>query len=201
MQDNEINVGRLYLDNSCWEAARISDTIMAETIGFRHGLTSRRYFIYLLMDSKIFYQFEDRLRRFPHTINEGLVLLLLSGCFYVGKGQADRPVDHLREATNHNYKGPKYDKVREIWDMGNGIVVLKSACNSTSYEAATREAILIDFIGLERLTNMRRGCYYGDAIDWSRSMLCNMGSFYIVKIIRESYGDYHRAVLKQDFAK
>ena len=187
MQDNEINVDRLYLDNSCWEAARISDTIMAETIGFRHGQTSRKYFIYLLMDSNIFYQFEDRLRRFPHTINEGLVFLFLSGCFYVGKGQADRPADHLREATDLTNIGPKFDKVRELWDMGNGIVVLKSSCNSTSYEAATREAILIDFFGLERLTNRRRGCYYGDAGEWSHNMLCNMGSFYIVKIIRESY--------------
>ena len=80
-------------------------------------------------------------------------------------------------ATDLANKGPKFDKVMEIWDKRGYIHLLHWARK-----------------------NMRRGCYYGDASELSHSILCNIGSFYIIKIIRESYGEYHRAVLKQDFA-
>ena len=58
-------------------------------------------------------------------------------------------------------KYKKCQKIKETWKSGHGIIILKSFHHSTSFEASTREAILIDFFGVDKLTNIRRGTYYG----------------------------------------
>ena len=102
-----------------------------------------------------------------------------SDCFYFGKGQADRPIDHIQEALDENNCAEKHMTIREIWDQGGGVLILKFFNNASSYVASTREAILIDYAGLSNLTNVRRGSYYGGVDKWGYNALINLGKFYI----------------------
>ena len=50
---------------------------------------------------------------------------MTEGCLYVGKGQADRPLDHLFKAANGDNIDIKSSNIKEVWEYGNGIVVYK----------------------------------------------------------------------------
>ena len=86
--------------------------------------------------------------------------------------------------------------IRRIWSKGGGILVLTFLHNSTSYAASTREAILIDFVGIENVTNVRKGSYYGGVKNWDRNVLANMGKFYMMKIITEGLEQHLTPILK-----
>ena len=79
--------------------------------------------------------------------------------------------------------------------MGGGILVLTFFHNSTSYVASTREAILIDFVGIENVTNVRKGSYYGCVKSWDQNVLANMGKFYMMKIITEGLEQHLTPIL------
>ena len=54
--------------------------------------------------------------------------------------------------------------------------------NSTSFEASTREAILIDFVGKNNLTNIRNGTMYGYIRKWNNTKLYNMGLYFTLGV-------------------
>ena len=58
------------------------------------------------------------------------------------------------EAHNYGKKNEKNFELNKIWDAGHGVIVYKCFQNSTSYEAATREAIMIDLFGKEEVLTM-----------------------------------------------
>lgn len=55
----------------------------------------------------------------------------------------------------------KLRRIIDIWKSGKGIVCLHVFHNIMPIDAFTREAAIIDAIGLENLTNLKRGDYYG----------------------------------------
>ncbi|XP_059575536.1 ankyrin repeat and LEM domain-containing protein 1 isoform X2 [Alligator mississippiensis] len=91
--------------------------------------------------------------------------------FYVGKGKRARPYSHLYEALAH-YRGGKKQacaKVRhilDIWAGGQGVVSVHCFQNVIPVEAYTREACMVDALGLAMLTNQKRGNCYGVAAGW-----------------------------------
>ncbi|XP_019360028.1 PREDICTED: ankyrin repeat and LEM domain-containing protein 1 [Gavialis gangeticus] len=91
--------------------------------------------------------------------------------FYVGKGKRARPYCHLYEALAH-YRGGKKQacaKVRhilDIWAGGQGVVSVHCFQNVIPVEAYTREACMVDALGLAMLTNQKRGNCYGVAAGW-----------------------------------
>ena len=70
--------------------------------------------------------------------------------------------------------------------------------DSTSYEASTREAIMIDYIGLEHTTNERHGTYYGRVDRWEKAKLYNLGGYYTQEGIAEIVRRRPTVFLKTD---
>uniref|UniRef100_A0A672LH90 Uncharacterized LOC107575641 n=1 Tax=Sinocyclocheilus grahami TaxID=75366 RepID=A0A672LH90_SINGR len=94
----------------------------------------------------------------------------ISAVFYVGKGKRSRPYSHLYEALEY-FKGDKTSKVRlqhilQVWNAGHGVISLHCFQNVIAVEAYTREACMVDAIGLKMLTNQKRGDYYGVVSTW-----------------------------------
>ena len=143
-----------------WSAAKILETELVETMRFKYGKGSCKYYNYMLIESMVFFKFVQWLKLNGKANNDHGMQLFLSGCFYLGKGQADRPYMHFQEALDFNNDNDKVQMIRRIWSNGGGILVLTFFHNSTSYVASTREAILIDFVGIENVTNVRKGSYW-----------------------------------------
>ncbi|XP_042273342.1 ankyrin repeat and LEM domain-containing protein 1 [Thunnus maccoyii] len=93
--------------------------------------------------------------------------------FYVGKGKRSRPYSHLYEALEY-YKGDKTSKklcrkvqhILQVWDAKQGVISLHCFQNVIPVEAYTREACMVEAIGLKMLTNQKRGDYYGVVSNW-----------------------------------
>ena len=86
----------------------------------------------------------------------------------------------------------------KIWDKGGGVLILKFSHNASSYVASTREAILIDYVGLNNITNVRRVSNYGGVNNWGNNVLTNLGKFYTLKIISERNDQHFEFVLRED---
>lgn len=91
--------------------------------------------------------------------NPKLFSIFLESIFYIGKGQKKRDLMHLYDALadRNSITQKKIDRIRSIWDDGYGVVSLHLFHNITSKEALTREALMIETIGLPNLTNLLRG--------------------------------------------
>ncbi|XP_045348439.1 ankyrin repeat and LEM domain-containing protein 1 isoform X3 [Leopardus geoffroyi] len=101
----------------------------------------------------------ERLRTFVHAI------------FYVGKGTRARPDVHLWEALSHRRQPgkqacPKVRQILDIWASGRGVVSLHCFQHVVAVEAYTREACLVDALGIQTLTNQRQGHCYGVVASW-----------------------------------
>ena len=179
------------------EAAKICEIELVETINLKCVNGSNKYFNYFLIDSRKFYIFKKFLK-LKAASTERTVRVFLSGCLYLGKGQADRPYVHLEEAMDYNINNEKVKAIRDVWDKGGGVIILTFFHNATSNIASTREAIMIDFIGLENLTNIRKGTYYGGIKKWDQNILMNMGKFYITKVVTISNEQHFIPVLRSD---
>ena len=73
--------------------------------------------------------------------------------FYVGKGQGNRIFQHLLEASVSSQSHEKLDVIRAIKARGKEVVCLIHRHGLTEKEAFEVESSLIDFIGLDELTN------------------------------------------------
>ena len=118
--------------------------------------------------------------------------------FYLGKGQADRAIQHLYEALDKELKNGKVERIRRIWNIGEGVVVYQFYQNSTSFEASTREAILIDFVGKNNLTNIRNGTMYGNIRKWNGNKLYNMGLYFILGVFKGLTSQKLNAFIEDD---
>ena len=63
-----------------------------------------------------------------------------------------------------------------IWNDDCGVVSLHLFQNVIPTESYTREAAMIDSIGLTHLTNMKKGNYYGETVGWSLEMKRSLGT-------------------------
>lgn len=76
--------------------------------------------------------------------------------FYVGKGKGDRSAQHEKEARRGK-SGPKCERIREIWSAGLQVKCNIVAKYSDEDDAYIAEALHIDRLGLENLTNLIPG--------------------------------------------
>ncbi len=77
----------------------------------------------------------------------------------------------------------KLNKIVEIWKSETGVVCLHIFHNVLPVDALTREAAIIDAIGLNNLTNLKRGDYYGLAATWKMRMRKNLGIALLYKAL------------------
>lgn len=80
--------------------------------------------------------------------------------FYVGKGHGDRILAHIEEAIGSSTNSDKLDKIREIQSRNDGFnkvehFILRHGLSEE--EAFLLESSLIDFIGIDNLTNKVKG--------------------------------------------
>ncbi|XP_069864621.1 ankyrin repeat and LEM domain-containing protein 1 [Dipodomys merriami] len=143
---------------------------------WREG-TAKSSFIYLLLDPR---ETQDLpARAFSLTPAERLQTFVRA-IFYVGKGTRTRPDVHLWEALG--YRGrprkqacPKVRQILDIWEGGRGVVSLHCFQHVVAVEAYTREACLLDALGIQRLTNQKQGHYYGVVASWPLSRRRRLG--------------------------
>lgn len=132
----------------------------------KHDQSKRIFFNYLLLDSRITNGLRNR-SKFMHKID--VWLTFLRSIFYVGKGKATRPYVHLCQA--HKLlrsanpfvlaKDPKLALIVHLWQRKRGVILLRGFNGISSNDAHTREAAMIDALGINHLTNRRVGVYFG----------------------------------------
>lgn len=79
--------------------------------------------------------------------------------FYVGKGCGNRVFSHLQAAIETPEKSDKLELIRSIQSKGLQVECIIHRHGLTENEAYEVEASLIDFIGIEDLSNITKGHY------------------------------------------
>ncbi|CAH2292912.1 ankyrin repeat and LEM domain-containing 1, partial [Pelobates cultripes] len=147
-----------------------------KTRKWREGVL-KSSFNYLLLDPRVTRNLPSRCQNLSQ--NE-CFRTFVSSVFYVGKGKRSRPYSHLYEALTH-YKGrnkqmcAKVQHILDIWKSGQGVISLHCFQNTIPVEAYTREACMVDAIGLKMLTNQKKGVYYGQLQNWKPARRRNLG--------------------------
>ncbi|KAK5600743.1 hypothetical protein CRENBAI_010826 [Crenichthys baileyi] len=130
---------------------------------WREGII-KSSFNYLLLDPRVTKNLPFR----SHTMTtQECFQTFIHAIFYVGKGKRSRPYSHLYEALEY-YRGektakklcPKVQHILQVWTAGQGVISLHCFQNVIPVEAYTREACLVEAIGLKMLTNQKRGDFY-----------------------------------------
>ncbi|KAK2835398.1 hypothetical protein Q5P01_015882 [Channa striata] len=136
---------------------------------WREGII-KSSFNYLLLDPRVTKNLPFR----SHTmIPHECFQTFIHAIFYVGKGKRSRPYSHLYEALEY-YKGdktskklcPKVQHILQVWKAGQGVISLHCFQNVIPVEAYTREACMVEAMGLKMLTNQKRGDFYGVVSNW-----------------------------------
>ncbi|EDV26396.1 uncharacterized protein TRIADDRAFT_2710, partial [Trichoplax adhaerens] len=152
---------------------------------WREG-TAKHSFNYLLLDSRITKNLPSRSKGCSDT---ELMKDFIRAVFYIGKGQKARPFAHFYEAikaTDSPAKksGKKVERIQEIWNEGLGIISLHCFQSVIPVEAYTREAAMIDAIGISNLTNERKGDYYGVARTWVHVKRRKLGAYLLYRAMK-----------------
>ncbi|XP_058019650.1 ankyrin repeat and LEM domain-containing protein 1 [Ahaetulla prasina] len=157
---------------------------------WREGL-QKSSFNYLLLDPRVTQNLPARCQLLSPA---EAFQTFIRAIFYVGKGTRSRPYRHLYEALTHYREGqgtpagPQVSsKVRhtlEIWAGGRGVVSMHCFQNVVPVEAYTREACMVDAIGLKMLTNQKKGNYYGLVAGWPMKRRRSLGVFLLHRALQ-----------------
>ncbi|XP_013384672.1 ankyrin repeat and LEM domain-containing protein 1-like [Lingula anatina] len=152
---------------------------------WREGI-QKSSFNYMLLDPRVTKNLPCRAR----NMNEADVLqTFIAAIFYIGKGKKSRGYSHFFEALEIKNKQNKKENqkvkhILEIWEEGLGVVSLHVFNSIIPVEAYTREAAMIDAIGLDRLTNIKKGDYYGKASTWTLKQKRLLGTYLLKKALQ-----------------
>lgn len=147
------------------------------------------YFNYVLLDPRVTNKLSERASQL-HKMD--VWYTFLRSIFYVGKGKALRPLVHLKQAkqvlqSNHEItlaKDPKLALIVSIWKAERGVLLLPAFPGISSHDAQTREASMIDALGMNHLANRRLGVYWGPAKDkFTRKQRKYMGIALLYKLM------------------
>ncbi|OWF34866.1 uncharacterized protein LOC110443652 [Mizuhopecten yessoensis] len=166
---------------------------------WREG-TMKSSFNYLLLDPRITKNLPNR----SCSLSElDTFRTFVSAIFYVGKGKRARPYCHLYEAINQ-LKSPKpkvsekIERILDIWGSGEGVVSLHCFQSVIPVEAYTREACIVDALGLSNLTNKKRGDYYSVSTTWSNKQRQQVGVYLLKKALQIFLGEGERQISPPD---
>ncbi|XP_032094261.1 LOW QUALITY PROTEIN: ankyrin repeat and LEM domain-containing protein 1 [Thamnophis elegans] len=170
---------------------------------WREGLL-KSSFNYLLLDPRVTQNLPARCQLLSSA---EAFRTFVRAIFYVGKGTRGRPYRHLYEALTHHREGQgkparqvssKVQHILEIWAGGQGVVSMHCFQNVVPVEAYTREACMVDAIGLKMLTNQKKGNYYGLVAGWPMKRRRNLGVFLLHRALRIFLGEGERQLRPAD---
>ncbi|XP_076234753.1 uncharacterized protein LOC143179420 [Calliopsis andreniformis] len=166
---------------------------------WREGI-NKTSFNYLLLDPRITKDLPSYAESLPKS---KIWARFLSAIFYVGKGTRNRPLSHLKDAfdawvSNQRPENTKVKHILNIWNTGYGIVCLCIFQNTIPVEAYTREAAMIEALGLQNLKNCKSGDYYGIAATWSRKEKCNFGRYLLHQAMQIFLFEGERQIFPQN---
>nr|XP_026245896.1 ankyrin repeat and LEM domain-containing protein 1 isoform X2 [Urocitellus parryii] len=169
---------------------------------WREGVV-KSSFTYLLLDPR---ETQDLPARAFSLTRAECFQTFVRAIFYVGKGTRARPDAHLWEALG--YRGrprkqparacPKVRQILDIWDSGRGVISLHCFQHVVAVEAYTREACLVDALGIQKLTNQKQGHYYGVVADWPRHRRRRLGVHLLHRALLVFLAEGQRELRPQD---
>ncbi|VVC33003.1 Hypothetical protein CINCED_3A012722 [Cinara cedri] len=153
-------------------------------------------FTYLLLDPRITRNLPAR----ADQINNPIVIwrAFISSIFYVGKGTNFRPKDHMNEAFKSWIEkvdkgiSPKSEYILSLWKENLGVVCVQAFHHLVLKEAHIREAAMIDALGLNKLTNEKRGTYYDNTTQWRNTKRCELGCYLLYRAMLVFLADGER---------
>lgn len=173
------------------EEAMVRDFEAPRPKGYWREGNVKGFFTYLLLDSRVTQNLP--LRAHGLTLAERMADFV-KAVFYIGKGKRSRPFSHLSEALlvrkgldkpwkKNNADAEKTRKILQIWDSKHGVVSLHVFQNTLAAEAYTREACMIDAIGIRHLTNQKKGDVYGVVKSWPEKNRRKLGAYLVYKAL------------------
>ncbi|RZF34916.1 hypothetical protein LSTR_LSTR011410 [Laodelphax striatellus] len=198
LQDDDIIQKWSHLETDMCQPFQTPDTNKR----WREGV-SKASFTYLLLDPRITQNLP--VRSVAMTSKERF-LCFLSAIFYIGRGKRSRPYSHLYEAlsTWNRTKYPsskKVLKILDIWKSGQGVICLHVFQNVIPVEAMTREAAMIDAMGLRCLTNEKLGDYYAVACEWTLRKRQQLGIVLLAKALNVFVAEGERQLRPPDISR
>eukprot|EP00074_Homo_sapiens_P015160 NP_001265374.1 ankyrin repeat and LEM domain-containing protein 1 isoform 4 [Homo sapiens] len=169
---------------------------------WREGVV-KSSFTYLLLDPR---ETQDLpARAFSLTPAERLQTFIRA-IFYVGKGTRARPYVHLWEALGHHGRSrkqphqacPKVRQILDIWASGCGVVSLHCFQHVVAVEAYTREACIVEALGIQTLTNQKQGHCYGVVAGWPPARRRRLGVHLLHRALLVFLAEGERQLHPQD---
>ncbi|KAK2541879.1 Ankle1 [Columba livia] len=166
---------------------------------WREGLL-KSSFNYLLLDPRITQNLPLR----SHQLSPAECFrTFIKSIFYVGKGTRARPYCHFTEALSQHRAGtqrgcPKVRRILEIWASGHGVVSVLCFQNCVPAEAYTRESCLVEALGLQTITNQRKGNCYGAAASWPAAQRRRLGVHMLHRALRIFLAEGERQLRPHD---
>lgn len=131
--------------------------------------------------------------------NPKLFTKFIESIFYIGKGQKKRDLVHLYDALadRGSITHKKIERIRSIWADGYGVVSLHLFHNITDKEALTREALMIETIGLNNLTNLLHGSVQL-RLGWNEHQRKLLGSLLMHRAYTQLLNEGERQIRRND---
>ncbi|XP_036065341.1 ankyrin repeat and LEM domain-containing protein 1 [Onychomys torridus] len=166
---------------------------------WREGAT-KSSFTYLLLDPR---QTQGLPARASSLTLTECLQCFVQAIFYVGKGTRARPDAHLWEALGYRERPgkkacPKVRRILDIWDSGRGVISLHCFQHVVAVEAYTREACLLDALGIQTLTNQKQGHYYGEVAYWPPTQRRRLGVHLLHRALLVFLAEGERELRPQD---
>lgn len=157
-------------------------------------------FTYLLLDPR---ETQDLPARAASLTPAQRLRVFVRAIFYVGKGTRARPNAHLWEALGHRGRPgrqacPKVRHILDIWASGRGVVSLHCFQHVVAVEAYTREACLVDALGIQTLTNQKQGHCYGVVAGWPAARRRRLGVHLLHRALLVFLAEGQRELRPQD---
>ncbi|CAB3370354.1 Hypothetical predicted protein [Cloeon dipterum] len=157
------------------------------------GDSSEECYTYLLLDPRVTSEIqwddatpEEKWRTFVRSI------------FFVEKGQSALPNDHLRDAYNFlrsakngsseiTNAGKRMQRILQIWSEDEGVILLKAFQFINSAEAHTRQAVIIETLGLSSLCNEILGTHHDGGVveNLNPDQKSSFGKYLLLKAMSE----------------
>ncbi|CAH1797485.1 unnamed protein product [Owenia fusiformis] len=169
------------------------------SLKWREG-TLKTSFNYILLDPRFTQNLPSRAK---YMSEQDVFRIFISAIFYIGKGKRSRPYQHFYEAIKQRDSpkpkcSAKVQRILDIWSEGYGPVSLHIFQNTIPVEAYTREACMVESIGLSRLTNQKSGDYYGISSTWKPLDKRKLGVHLLVRAMRVLLAEGERQITPRD---